>query len=356
MKLPFIQKEIAYQISTSIEKKLGLEIKHFISCPINIEGLFNSFYSNEKELSVYSYLTNPVYRRVNTWDFSKYLATKYNLPLRFKPLEINQDFSYMSQKQFIESWSQSLFHINLDPHITHPGQQAIQVACVGSLNIGGMNESHQHLFPETATTDLKVVEEKFKEYLNANYLDYNIVLQKLYIEHLWNSLIYNKYNNKVNIDEEKIKDRIKKQIDSQKEIININLSEIIFTINSKSDLNKKIQEINLSIEEIGFEDTAKLHSVSESGKFGGKLGWINVNQLSTVLENKLKNIEAGNFTQPIKIADGYMILFVNERKIEKKKIDLDKALSKAVAYEKNKQLSEFSRLHFKKLAVNIKIE
>ena len=197
---------------------------------------------------------------------------------------------------------------------------------------------------------------KFKEYLNANYLDYNIVLQKLYLEHLWNSLIYNKYNNKVNIDEEKIKERIKKQIDSQKEIININLSEIVFTINSKSELNKKNQEINLSIKEIGFEDTAKLHSVSESGKFGGKVGWINENQLSTVLQNKLKNIEAGNFTQPIKIADGYMILFVNERKIEKKKIDLDKALSKAVAYEKNKQLSEFSRLHFKKLAVNIKIE
>ena len=165
-----------------IEKKLGLEIKHFISCPINIEGLFNSFYSNEKELSVYSYLTNPVYRRVNTWDFSKYLATKYNLPLRFKPLEINQDFSYMSQKQFIESWSQSLFHINLDPHITQPGQQAIQVACVGSLNIGGMNESHQHLFPETATTDLKVVEEKFKEYLMDEYSRFRA------IEYSWNKV------------------------------------------------------------------------------------------------------------------------------------------------------------------------
>ena len=197
---------------------------------------------------------------------------------------------------------------------------------------------------------------QFKEYLNNNGLDYNIVLEKLYLEHLWNSLIYQKYNKKVNIDKEKIKNNLKKKIDSQKKINNFLLNELIFTIKSKSELNDKHKKIILSIEKIGFEDTAKLYSASESAKFGGKIGWVSENQLSSKIYKILENISVGKFTDPIKITDGYMILYIKEKKIEESKIDLDQALLKAIAYEKNKQLNEFSRLHFKKLAVNIKVE
>tara|TARA_B100000686_G_C16629351_1_gene883749 strand:- start:189 stop:707 length:519 start_codon:yes stop_codon:yes gene_type:complete len=165
-----------------------------------------------------------------------------------------------------------------------------------------------------------------------------------------------KIQKKINIDKEKIKKRLKKQIESQKKIINFNLYEIIFVIQSKSELNEKYKKIRESIEKIGFEDTAKLISVSQSGKFGGKLGWVTENQLSSNLQKQLNIIDVGNYTQPIKIPDGYMILLVKEKKLEENKIDLDKALSKAIAYETNKQLTDFSRLHFKKLAVNINIE
>ena len=176
------------------------------------------------------------------------------------------------------------------------------------------------------------------------------------MEHLWNSLIYQKYNKKVNIDKEKIKNNLKKKIDSQKKINNFLLNELIFTIKSKSELNDKHKKIILSIEKIGFEDTAKLYSASESAKFGGKIGWVSENQLSSKIYKILENISVGKFTDPIKITDGYMILYIKEKKIEESKIDLDQALLKAIAYEKNKQLNEFSRLHFKKLAVNIKVE
>ena len=165
-----------------IENKLEKKIEHFISCPINIGGLYDNFYSDEKELSIFSYTPNPIGRRVQTLEFSKYLGEKYNVPVRIKPLELNQEFAYLTQKQFIELWSPSLFHVNLDPHITQPGQQAIQVACVGSLNIGGLNESHQHLFPETASSDLKIVEEKFKEYLMDDVARFKA------IEYAWNKV------------------------------------------------------------------------------------------------------------------------------------------------------------------------
>ena len=38
---------------------------------------------------------------------------------------------------------------------------------IGSLNIGGCNESHEILYPETATCDTKILEEKFDEYIKS---------------------------------------------------------------------------------------------------------------------------------------------------------------------------------------------
>ena len=49
---------------------------------------------------------------------------------------------------------------------TQPGQQCKQVACVGSINIGGVNDSHKFLYPETATCDTNKLEEVFVSYLD----------------------------------------------------------------------------------------------------------------------------------------------------------------------------------------------
>ena len=47
-----------------------------------------------------------------------------------------------------------------------PGQHAVAVAAVGSINVGGVNESHRLLFPETATCDESILEARFVKYLN----------------------------------------------------------------------------------------------------------------------------------------------------------------------------------------------
>ena len=48
----------------------------------------------------------------------------------------------------------------------------------------------------------------------------------------------------------------------------------------KKNLNSKYEEIKKSINEIGFEETARIYSLSDSKKSGGNLGWIYKNQLS----------------------------------------------------------------------------
>ena len=165
------------ELETLIGRKLN-----YLSHPVNISLYYDTFYSNEKEESIFAYLPNPVHRRGNTYKFAEYIGKKYNIPVRFKSLQPNQKFDYLSLKQFIELWSPSCFHFNLDTSFMHPGQQGVQVANAGSINIGGLNESHQLLFPETATCDEKILEEKFVEYLND--LDKRFEV----IEYAWDKL------------------------------------------------------------------------------------------------------------------------------------------------------------------------
>ena len=148
-----------------IENDCGRKF-NFISCPININPYYDLFYSDHKEESLYAYLPNPMHRRGETYKFVSYLSEKYNIPSKFKPLGQNQKFDHIEQFDFIKLWSPSIFHFNLDPAVEHPGHQTIQVANVGSINIGGKNESHFLLYPETATCDLDILENKFVEYLN----------------------------------------------------------------------------------------------------------------------------------------------------------------------------------------------
>jgi len=129
-----------------------------------------------------SLLPNPLHRRGRTYDFAKYIGDKYNIPVKYKPLSTGQKFDYMSQKDFVKMWSPYLYNFNLDPIPIHPGGQCIQVASVGSINIGGLNEAHHILYPETATCDEKILEDRFVEYLNNPTKRFEV------IQNAWNKL------------------------------------------------------------------------------------------------------------------------------------------------------------------------
>ena len=149
-----------------IEKLVGKKL-NFSNQPINIDYYYKHFYSNQKITGIYAYLPNPMHRRGETYDFASYISKKYNVPVEFKSLSQGQKFDYLSQKDFVNLWRPYLFHFNLDPIDVHPGGQVIQVAAVGSINIGGVNESHEILYPETATCDKKILEEKFDKYIKS---------------------------------------------------------------------------------------------------------------------------------------------------------------------------------------------
>ena len=197
---------------------------------------------------------------------------------------------------------------------------------------------------------------EFKDYLKSNNIIYNDFLDKIYIEHLWNLLIYKRYNNQVKIDEESIRNKLLIELKNQTNKQSYFLHEIIYSVVNENEIKIKNKEIIDSIEKIGFENTASLLSNSESSKFNGALGWIEENQLSMSIKNEIKKINVGDYTAPIKIRDGYIILYLKDKKIEKENIDINEQVKKQIAFEKSRKLNEFSRQYFKKIAINQEIE
>ena len=133
------------------------------------------------------------------------------------------------------------------------------------------------------------------------------------------------FSNQVEIDTEKLKKKIKSQ-NSEEEVYL--LSEILFNIKNKNEFNKKYENIKESITKTGFKNTANIFSISSSAQIGGKIGWINKSQLSELIKNELKKIDIGEFSEPIKIVNGYLILKLDDKKIEKKEIDFDEKIKR----------------------------
>ena len=76
-----------------------------------------------------------------------------------------------------------------------------------------------------------------------------------------------------------------------KNIVEYELSEIVFQANNQTELQSKVDKINLSINNLGFKTTANKFSISDTAKFGGSVGKINENQLSEEIRNKIKDIK-----------------------------------------------------------------
>ena len=179
------------------------------------------------------------------------------------------------------------------------------------------------------------------------------VKQKIKIELLWNDLIYKKYGKQIKINEKFLTEKIKSyENKEQKEYL---LSEIVFKKNKEQSLNDLINQIKLSINDIGFDNTANVYSISQSSKLGGKLGWINVNGLNKLIVEKLNFLSPGDFTDVIKLGNNYVILKINQIRINKIKIDKEKELEKLIQIETNKQLNQFSRIYFDKSKMNYSI-
>ena len=97
------------------------------------------------------------------------------------------------------------------------------------------------------------------------------------------------------------------------------------------DFKKEYEKIKKSIEEIGFESSANIFSNSSSAKLGGKIGWVNENQLSKSIIKNIQNLNLGEYSEPINIPSGNIILMIKDKREIKNNLSLEDELKKAIS-------------------------
>jgi hypothetical protein len=130
--------------------------------PIDVDYLYNNFFCETKKIQLFQYNNNVHARRGYTAEFCNYISDKYNIPI----VTANTTGDNINQwRDFILSWRESLFHINLDPYC-YSVQQTCQCAALGVVNFGGCNDPFYSLFPSTATNDFSILEQQISKCLN----------------------------------------------------------------------------------------------------------------------------------------------------------------------------------------------
>ena len=275
----------------------------FIKAKIDNQILTNYDINNEKN---YLLALNPNLRNLSEKDIDRY-AMDSLINENIKKIEIEKKFEILQNKDIIKKIIADLY---------------------SGIGISGINE--------------------FKDHLKNYNINLELVENKISIEVAWNDYIFNKFNRSVVIDEGKIRNKIK-ELSKKNKVENILLSEIIFTINENENLENKLDKIKNSIDKIGFEETAKIYSVSESKKNGGKIGWVYKTQLSNKISKQIEKVNVGELTNAITTPGGFILLKVVDRKNELLEINEEDQFNKAVNFEKNRQLTMYSTLYYKRV-------
>ncbi len=199
-------------------------------------------------------------------------------------------------------------------------------------------------------------EKDFEKYLSEYNLNLDYVKKKINIETLWNELIYSKFKNQIDIDKEKLRKKLKKELSKKDTQQSYLIYEIMFSSENKNDLKKKYEIIKNSINEIGFNKTAAIYSESDSSKRNGKIGWVNESQLSDIIKKELNKIDIGEYTNTITVTGGSLILKIEDKKKIKNNLNFEEEFKKSLSFEKNRQLNQFSTIYFSKIINNVNID
>jgi len=292
----FIYNSYAY----SIENKILVKIENEIITSIDIDNEYK-----------YLLALNPSIKNLNNDDIIKF-AKKSIIQEKIKKIEIKKNFN--------------------NPNVPPEFLEQILRSVYSKIGIESLDN--------------------FKKYLINKNINFDDVKNKLEIEALWNELILIKFSSKIKIDDKKLKKKIN---DDNRFLKSYLLSEIFFDISNLNDLDDKFLEISNVINNKGFDFAALKYSISPTSKIGGKLDWINQNSLNKNIKSAIYNLKKNEFTKPIAVPGGFLILKINDIKSTKIEIDIKQELIKLKNYEKNNQLNQFSKIYFNKVKKNLKI-
>ena len=207
------------------------------------------------------------------------------------------------------------------------------------------------------SNNLNIDPKEIKKFFKLNMISYNQYRNEVETEFLWQKLIAQLYSSKININKDQIENEIKEILDKKDESIKYKLAELEINYENESK-NDLIKQIKSSIREIGFSKTVIKYSISSSALNEGDIGWIDSNDISGSLVNKIKNLKIGEISDEIEVAGSLVFYKMLDKKINNNisKKNINQIRQNVIDKKKNELLNLYSNSHLSKKKNNILIK
>ena len=192
-------------------------------------------------------------------------------------------------------------------------KEKIKLIAISENKIIKIDNSYLENLIETIYSKIGIKNKNaFIKYLETEGLSYEEIKSKIGIEAKWNQIIIDKYLSELKIDNEEIKKEI--LLEENQKSVSYFLYEILYNAETKEKIQELGKNIEKSLIENGFENTASIYSISQSSKSGGKLGWISEKSLNKKILNKISNLKLGEISDPIVIPGGILLIYLKIKK------------------------------------------
>ena len=294
-----------------------------------IYSLLIAFNSYSLENKILFKINNEIITSLDIFTEIKYLET------------INKEFRKLKKNQAFEVAQKSLIREKIKEIELKKNEKKIKI------DNDLLNNLILNYFKKN---EIKSISE-FENYFLSIDIDPNFIKKKISIEVLWNQMIYSKFYKNVKIDKESILNDLQNK-GVQKEYL---LSEILFDLDENEKLDQKFNFFKEEINKKKFSQTALAYSISDSANQGGKLGWIKETSINVKVKKSLNKIDIGNYTYPIIIPGGFLILKLEDIRETNIDYNLNDELEKIIKKKTNEQLNQFSNIYFSKIKKEISI-
>lgn len=163
---------------------------------------------------------------------------------------------------------------------------------------------------------------EFKKYSKSKQINFEELANQVQHQIYWNHILVSLIKPAVFVtdkDIEESKTGILKLNNSQSKLDSINLAEIVLFNFSENDIKKNLDMATQLVSQIrngaNFTKLAKNFSQSPSASSGGKIGWIQGEQLAPELLEIVGKLNKGDVTEPLVLKDSVRILTVVDKKV-----------------------------------------
>ena len=305
--------------------------------------------NNRKALFVFLFVFVFSFTKVNSNINNSIIVSVGNLPITY--LDLIKEMKLISLLNNItvdNSNRETIKSVAVQGLIT----RKIKEMEIEKFKIKNYNKKDLEILVGRTSKKLGTDENGLEQLLKQKNLKLENLKERFKTDLKWNTLIFQLYNNKIVLNTNELENKIRVEIEKVNEERIFLLSEIEINL-TQNDNKATLDNIFRSIEAMGFEETAKKFSISNSSEYGGNIGWINENNLSKKIYENIKFLKTEEISKPIYLNDTIVIIKkTGERVFEK---NIEKIKDKIVREEKEKKLQMFSKAHYSKLEKTIQI-